>query len=130
MFKPSKKYGNVCAAKHCRNKYYNCDKRFFRFPNDPARARIWAISSCREDLLPNVDRLNKSHRMCSEHFDPTMFTNKFCDRLKHYAVPTIFPSPEGNSTDHNYSRPSRVNVVVEEIPPKKICILSDLLLNP
>lgn len=105
------------------------------------RSRIWVIASGRDDLMPKLDSLNKSYRLCSDHFEKKMFVNKAGNKLIPDAVPTIFPSLEGSSqSDHNYthlplqqlsgdkrpiSRDAEPNV-----PSKKICILQDITIWP
>ncbi|KAJ8973927.1 hypothetical protein NQ317_001133 [Molorchus minor] len=123
--------GHVCTVKIARINNIIAVKKFFRFPSDPVRARIWAISSHREDLFAIQINFSRAEQlietrstvntMCSDHFDLKMFMNQFCERLKHNAIPTIFPSLEGCSkglpSDHNkYCLPKPVNLVDEEVP--------------
>lgn len=115
--------GHVCAAQKCKNKSYNCKKHFFRFPSDPIRAEKWARLSNREDILENIDSLHKSYKLCGDHFDKKMFTNKFCNRLNYNALPTMFASQEGSlrgvPADHSYVSPCLSTVVDLEEPPLK-----------
>ncbi|KAJ8910288.1 hypothetical protein NQ315_014963 [Exocentrus adspersus] len=102
-----RKHGVYCAAKDCNSNQGLEHLRFFRFPKDNQRAKIWAMASDRDDLMSNLDTLNQSHRLCSLHFEDKMFMNKELKRLVHNAVPTIFTCLEGSSksADHTYSRP-------------------------
>ncbi|XP_060517583.1 52 kDa repressor of the inhibitor of the protein kinase-like [Cylas formicarius] len=106
-----RKSGHVCAVRSCRNKRYNSKKRFFCFPKRIERARMWARKASRKDLLDSID-LHKSHRLCEDHFETTMFTNHLCERLSANAFPTLFPPLEegakGIPPDHTYSRPGLV----------------------
>ena len=75
---------------------------------------------------------HSSYKLCSEHFKVNMYTNSLCNRLKQNAIPTVFSSLEGSSkcplTDQTYSRYEPLHI---EVPwPKKICILSDILIVP
>ncbi|XP_018574228.1 uncharacterized protein LOC108913207 [Anoplophora glabripennis] len=129
-----KKAGHVCAARNCRNKQYNSSKSFFTFPKDPVRARTWVFNSHHEDLMENLNNLHKTHRLCGDHFNIKMFTNKYCNRLKHNAIPTIFPEQEGSSrnfsgapTDHDcYSLPQLI--CLEEVPAKKVKVLQNVII--
>ncbi|KAG5897426.1 hypothetical protein JTB14_032116 [Gonioctena quinquepunctata] len=128
--------GSTCTAKLCYNKTYNCKKRFFRFPPDVARARTWAISCGREDLLEKSAVLHKSYRLCQDHFDQKMFTNVHQVRLNPNAVPTLFPAPEGSSRrpfllDHSYTPAYNVSNLEKEEQQSvsKINVLHEIVIS-
>lgn len=76
-------------------------------PSRSKRAKEWAITAGREDLLKKVDTLYKGHRICGDHFEKEMFSTPECNRLLAQAKPTIFqhskPEPEQSITDHPHS---------------------------
>lgn len=74
-----------------------------------------------------MECLNKSYRLCEDHFEANMFTNHLRERLNANAIPTLFPSFEGSSKDpvvaeHNYNKPVLV--------PTRINILQNVLISP
>ncbi|KAK4878535.1 hypothetical protein RN001_011041 [Aquatica leii] len=109
-----RKRGAVCAAKNCKNKSYTSKKRFFKFPIEVSRARIWVIASGREDLFDKLEMVHKGYRLCEDHFDNMMFTNHFRNRLNWNAKPTLFPSLEGppKHGDHTYSMQHLSNIII------------------
>lgn len=96
-----------------------------------------------EHLMDRLESLNKSHRVCNDHFDSKVFSNEDRSRLIANAVPTIFPTLEGSSLkDHTYNRPPRqvhCNPLQEQLdpdnpyevcPPKKqIRVLQDIVIH-
>ncbi|XP_050515681.1 52 kDa repressor of the inhibitor of the protein kinase-like [Diabrotica virgifera virgifera] len=88
-----------CSAKMCTNNSKNCNYSFFRFPKEADRARNWAMLCQREDLLKKTN-LNLN-RLCSVHFENTMFSNKTRNRLCKNAVPRLFPSIEDSPNQHS-----------------------------
>lgn len=87
--------GVICSAYNCNNAYRKySDIHYFTFPRDQQRCSIW-ISNCRNRSLEKVriEKLSKSYRLCSEHFESSQFTNSLHNRLNWNAVPTIFDNP-------------------------------------
>lgn len=70
------------------------------------------------------------------HFEQQMFTNSECNRLKHNAVPTLFPALEGSSrdtSDHTYSRKEYLKLDQDQdikSPCQKIQILQNTVIVP
>lgn len=103
-----------------------------------SRARTWLMASQREDLYDlDANSLYQSFRLCSMHFEPKMFTNSTCKRLKFNAVPTIFKSLENCSAvfpishDHTYYSLGPISMSVpDEIPPKRIKVLQNIIIAP
>ncbi|XP_074032673.1 uncharacterized protein isoform X1 [Leptinotarsa decemlineata] len=115
---------HVCAVRNCYIKGYNSKKKFYRFPKDANRARIWAMKANREDLFGKLIDLHRSYSICEIHFEEKMFTSHFHTRLVTTAIPTLFPSLEGTSrTDHSYSAPPLQL-------PAKILLLDDNVIVP
>ncbi|XP_074041587.1 uncharacterized protein [Leptinotarsa decemlineata] len=115
---------HVCAVRNCYIKGYNSKKKFYRFPKDANRARIWAMKANREDLFGKLIDLHRSYSICEIHFEERMFTSHFHTRLVTTAIPTLFPSLEGTSrTDHSYSAPPLQL-------PAKILLLDDNVIVP
>ncbi|CAG9839123.1 unnamed protein product [Diabrotica balteata] len=76
---------------------------------EAVRARNWAMLCQREDLLKKTN-LNLS-RLCSVHFETTMFSNKTRSRLCKNAVPSLFPSIEDSPNQHsNIDQVSQLDV--------------------
>lgn len=99
------------------------------------RARTWVVACNREDLLGVVNTLNKSHRICQDHFELKMFTNDQCNRLNPNAVPTLFPLQEGSSRgpnfDHTYTPLYDLKSLDKsEKNMPRINILQDIIINP
>ncbi|XP_050497852.1 52 kDa repressor of the inhibitor of the protein kinase-like isoform X2 [Diabrotica virgifera virgifera] len=84
----------------CKNNSKNCNYSFFRFPKDADRARNWAMLCQREDLINKKTNLNLN-RLCSVHFENTMFSNETRNRLCKNAVPSLFPSIEDSPNQHS-----------------------------
>lgn len=57
------------------------------------RCEVW-INNCGMSHLKGIDQsvLNKNYRLCSIHFESSMFRNEMGNRLKTDAIPTIFES--------------------------------------
>lgn len=90
---------------------------------------MWAIACNREDLLQkNLEELHRSYKLCSDHFNKNMFTNKECNRLNYNTYPTLFPFLEGSSAlkDHNYSLPALVKT---DVLPNKIKVLQNIVIH-
>lgn len=78
----------------------------------------------------NPARLHNGYRICADHFEKKMFTNRFCNRLNFDAVPTWFPSLEGSSKnqDHSYSRRELLLENVESLA-KRIEFVQDVIVS-
>ncbi|XP_069673426.1 52 kDa repressor of the inhibitor of the protein kinase-like isoform X2 [Periplaneta americana] len=87
---------NECVFKHCPSIYgfMQKDINLFRFPKDIERCKEWATAcgqlplleckmSCGESLY------NSYYRVCSLHFEDSMFAGPRKKRLYHYATPTL-----------------------------------------
>ncbi|KAG5878829.1 hypothetical protein JTB14_023952 [Gonioctena quinquepunctata] len=97
--------GMTCAARLCKNKSYYCNKSFFRFPTDVARARTWDVSCGREDLLEKFGESHIGYRLCQDHFEDKMFTNQHRDRLNYNAVPSLFTALPENLIQITHTHP-------------------------
>ncbi|KAJ8940811.1 hypothetical protein NQ314_010569, partial [Rhamnusium bicolor] len=88
-----------CAARKCTNNSNNCSVSFFRFPRDVNRARIWLVASGRDDLSSDVEKIHaSSYRLCSMHFEKSMFANEKRNRLRKEVIPRQFPALERSSS--------------------------------
>lgn len=69
----------------------------------------WLVNIGREDLSTlSGKRLNEKY-VCSDHFQPSDFTNKFMKRLNHNAVPIPhFRTIDYNEEAYNYSSDSDI----------------------
>ncbi|KYM94602.1 hypothetical protein ALC62_14775 [Cyphomyrmex costatus] len=66
------------------------------------RAIIWAKAVMRNDLIPKVEKLYESQRLCAAHFQDKDFTNYLKNRLLANAIPTMFQSlQDENLTQEN-----------------------------
>lgn len=91
------------------------------------RAEIWLEKCKRTDLMSELQNLWKNRNVCAAHFESRMFTNRFQNRLKYDAIPTIFSYPKSPLlpaalADHTYAR----NYMCEN----KINILQNIILVP
>uniref|UniRef100_A0A3B3C381 THAP-type domain-containing protein n=1 Tax=Oryzias melastigma TaxID=30732 RepID=A0A3B3C381_ORYME len=90
---------------------YNCLNRYGQSTsllptNDPKRLKLWLINIKRKDWSPSA-----SARLCSNHFEDHHFMiDKYAQRLKNTAVPTIFDFTSDNRTTVSPS-PSSVDLV-------------------
>lgn len=109
------------------------------------RARTWTIACGREDLLGEDKILHGAYRVCGAHFETRMFANDLQNRLHPNAVPTIFPTLEGGSSqlnEHSYcifNSPPLVAESDEHSEPSckirkidtssKICVLQNISIS-
>lgn len=87
--------GSVCQAVNCDNREFNNKISYFRFPKDKDRCLKW-VANCKGEHLYKLttEQLNKSMRLCSEHFEDSQFNNPARkNRLVWNAVPTLFNIP-------------------------------------
>ncbi|TRY89223.1 hypothetical protein DNTS_025395 [Danionella cerebrum] len=87
---------NFCAAFNCSRNSSHSVLAFFRFPRDPERCMKWVENCSRSDLKDKTPaHLNKYHRLCARHFEPSLITktSPFRTVLKDTAIPTIFDNP-------------------------------------
>ncbi|CAH1733114.1 unnamed protein product [Aphis gossypii] len=84
----------ICMVKSCINsKTTTREKKcsLFRVPKDLDRSKEWLMNCGREDLIfKSIVNLNKSYRVCMNHFKNNMFSNPEKTRLLISAVPTQF----------------------------------------
>ena len=89
--------GSFCSAVNCSNAFNkdSCKgKHFFRFPSDDSRCQKWVQNCRRADLMGKTTQyLNKSCRLCSDHFEENQFRMPEKKRLNWNAIPTIFTVP-------------------------------------
>ncbi|XP_025412762.1 52 kDa repressor of the inhibitor of the protein kinase-like, partial [Sipha flava] len=100
--KRGKQYSKCCLT-NCKSHMLNKDSlSFFTFPKDRARRADW-IKNCKSNKLNTIDNLaaNTKHRVCSLHFETDMFSNLKKNRLKPYAVPTLFDALEVERVDES-----------------------------
>lgn len=82
----------MCSLPNCYNYLYRSDGiSYFSFPKDLSRLKKW-LDNCCYDYLNTVHPtiLNKRFKLCSLHFSDDMFYTPQKNRLKLYAVPTLF----------------------------------------
>ncbi|KAJ8909817.1 hypothetical protein NQ315_003695 [Exocentrus adspersus] len=91
----------------------------FRLHKDINRSSVWLKGCNREDLLEKTgEELYRNYRICEKHFESSYITKGIRKRLFDDAFPTIF--------SHSTAKPP--NKPYQE--PKKICIVSDILILP
>lgn len=69
------------------------------------KARIWAIACGRKDLQEGDKTLHVTYHICEVHFETRIFLNDLPNGLHLNAVPTIFPTVEGEfrqPSDYSY----------------------------
>lgn len=86
------KGGNWCSVPGCKsNSKEHTNLSFFRFPKDTERSKIWSTACGRKDLLQKDSTYCYINcKICGLHFENVMFLNFEKNRLKKYAVPTLF----------------------------------------
>lgn len=67
------------------------------------RCTVW-LDNCGLSHLKTIDAsvLNKKYRLCSMHFENSMFKNEQNNRLKPDAIPTLFEHTPEQHTVENY----------------------------
>ncbi|VVC93448.1 unnamed protein product [Leptidea sinapis] len=78
-----------CAVPTCyNNNYKNNEHKFYSFPRDRSRQKLWVQMIGRVDI--NVEKdISKNYSICDIHFHPLMIEN---GRLKEYALPILLVS--------------------------------------
>ncbi|XP_028996214.2 transcription factor E2F6 isoform X2 [Betta splendens] len=86
-----------CVVSGCTNRVLNANrgackrppKRFFKFPEDPARVKVWLAA------LRELDRQDptEEHLICEDHFLPEDICKK---GVKSDAIPIMPPCPDGS----------------------------------
>ncbi|XP_063926792.1 peroxynitrite isomerase THAP4 isoform X4 [Zophobas morio] len=81
----------TCAVRHCPNNVRNaCGRiRFFRFPSDHRRRKLWTEFCDRETPWTP----NHNSRVCSDHFDEYQYETRRQDgrkKLSPFAIPTVY----------------------------------------
>ncbi len=111
--RPNRKY---CSAIKCsNNKWANPELTFFKFPRLPSLCKKWILNTRRNDILTKGSAYCFVNlRLCSNHFEESMFTTSEKNRLCSGAFPTIFSVP---------NPPRRVGkgrrVIIRAVPEKK-----------
>lgn len=73
------------------------------------RCAVW-IDKCGLPRLKTIAVLNKKYKLCSLHFESSMFRNKQKNRLKFDAVPTLFENLPQQQTFENHVSNDHENV--------------------
>ncbi|KAF2903192.1 hypothetical protein ILUMI_02994 [Ignelater luminosus] len=83
---------HYCCAPGCSsNTHTDLDRSFFRFPKDMKRCFIWIQNCGRLDLQAfDPMHLYVNYKLCSLHFENSMFAGMCGNKLKKMAIPTIF----------------------------------------
>ncbi|XP_034433525.1 THAP domain-containing protein 5-like isoform X1 [Hippoglossus hippoglossus] len=109
-----------CAVKACRNRGGSSSRQdnrrisFYPFPlQDKPRLQRWVDNMRREEWTPS-----RHQCLCSEHFTEDCFDIRWGIRyLKNTAVPTVFPSAEGDGEKKVRSPKTRLGTLDADIEP-------------
>lgn len=83
-----------CSVKYCSNKVaLTKNVSYFNYPKHVPIRVIWIHNCKSQDLVDPDPNKRCSHKVCSDHFEDSMFINNTTrNRLAFNAVPTIFNS--------------------------------------
>ncbi|KAG5897425.1 hypothetical protein JTB14_032115 [Gonioctena quinquepunctata] len=88
VFRKPKKASEYCAA--CpNNSKKNPIHSYFRFPKEENRCNEWKLRVMRVHSY-TAEQCYKRFRVCSAHFEESMFSSMQKNKLKRNAIPTIF----------------------------------------
>ncbi|KAM7311789.1 uncharacterized protein ISCGN_008696 [Ixodes scapularis] len=86
---PKTRHHAYCSARWCSNSGAKGSVKFFRLPKDE-RCDKWLAYANREDLAGlSREQLNKSHRLCSEHFTDEAYADPQKTKLLREALPSV-----------------------------------------
>ncbi|XP_047540715.1 protein ref(2)P-like [Vanessa atalanta] len=110
---------NYCCVQGCnRNSRANKHLNFYSLPKEKYRQKQWLKLAGRDDLLDqDLERLRKSLRFCSRHFQPNCIKNRF---LSNDAVPSK-SLPGSMSEDETDTEPEKHEGVVCDSCSEPIC---------